>query len=282
MPSWGTVLGFIFGFLAFRIPGAILGAVVGYLFDKGYAQDFNQSGGFGRFFTSQDAMKQQAIFFHSLFASLGHLAKADGQVTEHEILVATRLMDDMKLHGDARKEAQQAFREGKERDFPISDILKQLHESCHGRRDILQVFLEILIQAAFADGHLSRDEYQVLEKVAKPLGFVRRDLDYLIAIYEAEIRFRRQSRSQGQGQGQRRQAQSNSGPTLEDAYTILGVSASDDEKTIKRAYRKRMSEHHPDKLASKGLPEQAMEIAKSKAQDIQAAYELVKSRRGFK
>ena len=62
MPSWGTVLGFIFGFLAFRIPGAILGAVVGYLFDKGYAQDFNQSGGFGRFFTSQDAMKQQAIF----------------------------------------------------------------------------------------------------------------------------------------------------------------------------------------------------------------------------
>ena len=274
---WGKVLGFLFGLMFLKIPGAILGVIVGHFFDKAYSQDFNQLGGFGRFFSDQNSLKQQAVFFHSLFSALGHLAKSDGQVTNREIQIATALMDDMNLSGDARQEAQNAFREGKARDFPLVDTLKGLYEACHGRRDILQVFLEILIQAAFADGKLSQEEYVVLEKVAKPLGFRRRDLDYLISMFEAEIRFRQRG-------GQQRSSQHSpytETQSIDDAYRILGVSSSDDEKTIKRAYRKRMAEHHPDKLVSKGLPEQAMEIAKKKAQDIQSAYELVKQKRGF-
>ena len=274
---WGKVLGFLFGLMFLKIPGVILGVIVGHFFDKAYSQDFNQLGGFGRFFSDQNSLKQQAVFFHSLFSALGHLAKSDGQVTNREIQIATALMDDMNLSGDARQEAQNAFREGKARDFPLVDTLKGLYEACHGRRDILQVFLEILIQAAFADGKLSQEEYVVLEKVAKPLGFRRRDLDYLISMFEAEIRFRQRG-------GQQRSSQHSpytETQSLDDAYRILGVSSSDDEKTIKRAYRKRMAEHHPDKLVSKGLPEQAMEIAKKKAQDIQSAYELVKQKRGF-
>ncbi|GMM69165.1 co-chaperone DjlA [Alteromonas sp. MTD1] len=286
MSIWGKILGAVFGFMFLKIPGAILGLIVGHFFDKAYSQDFNRLGGFGRFFSDQDSLKQQAIFFHSLFSALGHLAKADGKVTNKEIEVATALMDEMQLTGDARREAQEAFREGKARDFPLVDTLKGFYEATHGRRDILQVFLEILIQAAFADGQLSQEEYNVLEKVAKPLGFRRRDLDYLISIYEAEIRFRRgrsqQSRQGGYRQGAHGQQSTYSEQqSIDDAYRILGVSASDDEKVIKRAYRKRMAEHHPDKLVSKGLPEQAMEIAKKKAQDIQSAYELIKQKRGF-
>jgi DnaJ like chaperone protein len=280
MPIWGKILGFIFGFMFLKIPGAILGLIVGHLFDKGYSQDFSQLGGFGRFFTDQGDLKRQAIFFHSLFASLGHLAKADGVVTQSEIAVATRLMDDMQLQGQARKEAQEAFREGKSADYPIADTLKSFYESCHGRRDILQVFLEILIQAAFADGRLSKEEYVVLEKVARPLGFRRSDLDYLVQMFEAEIRFR--SGGQSRQSGRAGSTQNNtSQPSVDDAYAILGVTASDDEKTIKRAYRKRMAEHHPDKLAAKGLPQQALDMAKAKTQDVQAAYELIKKARGF-
>jgi len=274
---WGKVLGFLFGLMFLKIPGAILGVIVGHFFDKAYSQDFNQLGGFGRFFSDQNSLKQQAVFFHSLFSALGHLAKSDGQVNNREIQIASALMDDMNLSGDARQEAQNAFREGKARDFPLVDTLKGLYEACHGRRDILQVFLEILIQAAFADGKLSQEEYVVLEKVAKPLGFRRRDLDYLISMFEAEIRFRQRGSQQRSSQ----HSPYTETQSLDDAYRILGVSSSDDEKTIKRAYRKRMAEHHPDKLVSKGLPEQAMEIAKKKAQDIQSAYELVKQKRGF-
>ena len=107
-------------------------------------------------------------------------------------------------------------------------------------------------------------------------------------MYEAEIRFRQrggQRTHSGAGQRQHGRAGQQSAyseqQSLDDAYRILGVASSDDEKTIKRAYRKRMAEHHPDKLVSKGLPEQAMEIAKKKAQDIQSAYELIKQKRGF-
>lgn len=289
MSMWGKILGALFGFMFFKhIAGAIFGLIIGHFFDKAYRQDFNQLGGFGRFFTDPNSLKQQAIFFHSLFSALGHLAKSDGKVTDREIQIATALMDEMRLTGDARREAQDAFREGKARDFPLVETLKGFYDASHGRRDILQVFLEILIQAAFADGQLSQEEYNVLEKVAKPLGFRRRDLDYLISMYEAEIRFRQRGgqRTHG-GTGRRQQGASGQHSTyseqqsVDDAYQILGVSSSDDEKTIKRAYRKRMAEHHPDKLVSKGLPEQAMEIAKKKAQDIQSAYELIKQKRGF-
>ena len=287
MSMWGKILGALFGFMFLKIPGAILGLLVGHFFDKAYSQDFNQLCGFGRFFSDQNSLKQQAIFFHSLFSALGHLAKSDGKVTNREIQIATALMDEMQLTGDARREAQDAFREGKARDFPLVETLKGFYEATHGRRDILQVFLEILIQSAFADGALSQEEYTVLEKVAKPLGFRRRDLDYLISMYEAEIRFRQRSGRRthsagGNQQGPRDQQHAYSEQqSLDDAYRILGVAASDDEKVIKRAYRKRMAEHHPDKLVSKGLPEQAMEIAKKKAQDIQSAYELIKQKRGF-
>lgn len=286
MPIWGKVLGTMFGFMFGKIPGAVLGFIVGHFFDRGYSQDFNQMGGFSRFFTSQDEFKTQAIFFHSLFSVMGHIAKADGQVTDAEIRMATAMMDQMDLQGDTRKEAQQAFREGKASDFPLKDTLKEFKSSCHGRRDIMQVFLEILIQSAYADGKVDKSEQRVLEEVAEILGFKQHELLYLMSMFEAELRFRQAGagRQQGGQQHQRRRTSQaySSAQSLDDAYRILGVKKSDDDKLIKKAYRRLMSEHHPDKLVSKGLPKQALEIAKGKAQDIQAAYEMVKQSRGFK
>ena len=61
---------------------------------------------------------------------------------------------------------------------------------------------------------------------------------------------------------------------MNDAYDLLGVDKEADSKTIKRAHRKLMNEHHPDKLVAKGLPPEMMEVAKQKAQEIQSAYDL--------
>lgn len=292
MTIWGKVLGTLFGFMFGRIPGAIFGFIIGHMFDKGYSQDFNRVGGFGRFFTSQENVQSQAIFFHALFSVFGHIAKADGRVTEDEIKVASDLMDQMNLTGDIRREAQQAFREGKAADFPLKDILKQLNESCYGRKDILQVYLEILIQAAFADGTLDKHELRVLEEVAKYLGFKQHHLRFLINSYEAELRFRRgweRAKNGGRAnnnhrrshQHQHHQAQYTQQQSLSDAYRIIGVKETDETKVIKRAYRKLMGEHHPDKLVSKGLPKQALELAKQKTQDIQAAYESIRKHKNF-
>ncbi|WP_166424168.1 co-chaperone DjlA [Paraglaciecola sp. 20A4] len=285
----GKILGTIFGFMFGRIPGAILGFVVGHMFDKGYSQDFNQMGGFSGFFTSQDDFKKQAIFFHALFSVMGHIAKADGKVSDVEIKMASALMDQMGLEGDTRKEAQQAFREGKEADFALREILLELKESCHGRRDIMQVFIEILIQAAYVDGRMDKAEQKVLETAALHLGFKQSELLYLLSVYEAELRFRQRggqrsgAHSSQRGRGQQgSQSTYSTQQSLNDAYQILGVSESDDDKAVKKAYRKLMSENHPDKLVSKGLPKQALELAKNKAQDIQAAYEMVKEKRGMR
>jgi DnaJ like chaperone protein len=317
MQIWGKVIGVMFGFMFGRIPGAILGLVVGHFFDVSYSKDFSSQGGFARFFNTKDEFQSEAEFFHCLFSALGHVCKSDGAVTQDDINTASALMDDMDLKGDVRKEAQQAFREGKARDFPLLDMLNQLKENCHARRDILQVYLEILVKAACAKKRLSASKLAVLEKVANQLNFSRKELHFFVTSFEAEQRFR-QGQAQNKSQSANRAKSANreykqekqskkqthnernqssrgrgygdsasNGPSysnlseLEDAYKIIGVSAKDDAKTIKKAYKKLMSTHHPDKLASKGLPEQAVLMAKEKAQDIQAAYTLIKKRRDF-
>lgn len=276
MQIWGKVLGALAGAAFAKLPGLILGLLVGHMFDKAYAQDFSRSGGFARLFTDQNSIKSQAVFFHALFSTMGHIAKADGRVTQQEIQIATALMDQMMLQGEKRREAQKAFTDGKRRDFPLSEELRAFKESCHGRRDVLQMFLEILIQAAYADGALSNPELVVLRKAAKQLGFDQAELDYLLGMYWAEVRFRQEQHSSYQQQGQ---ARPTSKQTLNNAYGVLGVDQTASDAEIKKAYRKLMSAHHPDKLVSKGLPKEAMDIAKAKAQDIQAAYEIVRKAR---
>ena len=55
-----------------------------------------------------------------------------------------------------------------------------------------------------------------------------------------------------------------------DPYQILGISASSSQEAIRSAYRARMSEYHPDKVAHLG--EELQELAHRKAQEIQEAY----------
>jgi DnaJ like chaperone protein len=40
-----------------------------------------------------------------------------------------------------------------------------------------------------------------------------------------------------------------------------------------------MSQHHPDKLIAKGLPEEMIKLATEKTQTIKAAYEQIKKSR---
>ncbi len=269
MQYWGRILGTLFGFMFGRLVGAILGFSVGYFFDKSYSDSLRRSGGFSQFFSDTDQLQGQAIFFHALFSCMGHVAKADGKVTRAEIDMASQVMAQMGLEGDTLREAQAAFREGKSSQFPLKETLKEFYDSCHGRRDVMQIFLEILIQAAYVDQHLDDGERRLLHAVAKSLGFRVDELDYLLSAYEAELRFRQHSQQQRQSKSQPKAA------SVDDAYKILGIAASTSDSEVKKAYRRLMNQHHPDKLIAKGLPPQAIEMSKEKAQDIQAAYELI-------
>lgn len=257
MKIWGKVIGFLCGFmLSKNIFGALLGLWLGHRFDKGVGFNFDD-------LARQTEETRQQIFFYTSFATMGYIAKAKGRVTEHEIQFASAYMDKLGLTSDMKRAAQEAFREGKMAGFPLEDKLKQFKRVTLGRQDLLLVFLEIQIQVAFADGSLDPAERGALHKLAKTLGFSARDLDNLLEMIIAGAQFHQQG-----GKVSRAEQE-------EQAYKVLGVDKGADDKTVKKAYRKLMAQHHPDKLIAKGLPPEMMEAAKQKAQDIQAAYEVI-------
>ena len=64
-----------------------------------------------------------------------------------------------------------------------------------------------------------------------------------------------------------------------DYYKIMGVPRDASQEDVKKAYRRLMNQHHPDKLVSKGLPEEMIKLANEKTQEIKEAYDLIKKSR---
>ncbi len=260
---WGKLLGATFGFMLGGPLGALIGAYFGHSFDRGASQ-----GSFG--FTDPATVQDQ--FFQSLFQVMGHIAKADGQVSEQEIQVARMIMAQMRLDEKRKKEAIDLFNRGKQPEFNLDHTLKTFKQACHGHRNLMQMFLEIQIAAASADGSIQSSERLILDNIARVMGFNNFHLDLLIKSFQAQQRFHQSGEQQTY----------NTKDRLPDAYQLLGVEPTTSDKDTKRAYRKLMSQHHPDKLVAKGLPEEMMQVAKEKSQEIQAAWELVRKDRGIR
>jgi DnaJ like chaperone protein len=283
MHIFGKILGTFFGFLFGGPIGALFGLYLGHRFDR--ARQLRMAGFNSGFGGGPSQAERQEEFFKAAFAVMGHVAKAKGQVTREEIQLASTMMERMNLHGQQRKAAQDAFREGKESDFPLEQVLERVRISSGGRFDLMQFFLELQISAAFADGDLHPSERSVLHKIAKGLGFSSDQLEQRLRMQEAAFRFQQGGFGDHAG-GQSHQSggqwqQASSADQLSDAYKLLGVDSSADAKAVKRAYRKLMNEHHPDKLMAKGLPPEMMNMAKEKAQEIQNAYDVIKKAKGI-
>ena len=283
----GKIAGLLIGTLLFRYVGALIGLYVGHLFDNALKRTAARQK-VDDWLQSDDS--KQAIFFYSTFSVMGYVAKSSGRVTAEHIEIASKLMTEMRLDERQKEEAKDAFREGKLPGFPLKKKLDLFKRHFSGRRDLAQFFVELQIQTAYSDSVLEPDEYQVLLKIAKQLGFDKRVLNQMIAMWEAETRFQafKQEKYEqhkkydrhGEQKRQRAEQQSNNDKLL-DAYAILGVSQRDSARDIKRAYKRLMAQNHPDKLVAKGLPPEMMEVAKRKTQDIQYAYEIVKKERSL-
>ncbi|KAE9542018.1 co-chaperone DjlA [Ursidibacter maritimus] len=275
----GKILGFILGYKFFGgFFGGLLGLIIGHWGDKKlYELGSVSSSIFGK------GLTRQSLFMQTTFAVLGHISKAKGRVTEDDIQLARNLMASMKLDANQQQLAQKAFTLGKDTEFPLRKVIQEFREACGQRNDLLRFFVEVQMQAALQDGSLDQKEQKILFTIAEILGMSRIQFEQMLAMVAAAQQFRSgyyQQRAYQQGHYQ--QSQSSNGPTLEDAYKVLGVAASDEQNTVKRAYRKLMNEHHPDKLVAKGLPPEMMEVAKEKAQQIQAAYDLICKTKGWK
>jgi DnaJ like chaperone protein len=260
---WGKVVGGAFGFVLGGPLGGVLGAALGHQIDERVGD-----------LEGQRELTQLA-FFTATFSVMGRVAKIDGRVSEDEIAFARSVMEQMSLSEEQRRVAIRLFNEGKEEDFPLDAALDQFRRQLHRGHNLLQIFLEIQIQAAYADGYMDEPERALLLHVCHRLGFSTAQFEHLDAL----VRFAREFSYVPPG--------SRTTPTppprdkLRDAYGLLDLAPEASDEEVKRAYRRLMNQHHPDKLVAKGLPEEMVKLATEKTQEIKTAYETVKAARGM-
>ncbi|MDP6967763.1 MAG: co-chaperone DjlA [Gammaproteobacteria bacterium] len=258
----GMVVGALIGLATGGGFGLLFGAIIGYQADK-----FVRRLAGGEQWTQATA---QGAFFDASFAVMGKVAKADGRVTQVEIQYAETVMARMQLKDDKRQRAIAFFNKGKQNGYEMADVLEPLRRAlgrsnAHAR----MMFVEIQLAAALVDGHFSSDEGRVLGEMCQLLGVTQREFEAVTARMAAQHSFQQQH-------GNTSQPHANE---IAHAYGVLGVAPECDNKTLKQAYRRLMSQHHPDKLVAQGLPDEMMQLAKEKTQEIQAAYDVVKRAR---
>ncbi len=210
----------------------------------------------------------KAVFRHALFATMGYVAKADGRVSVGEVRFVTQLMDEMELNSEQRKLAQNLFREGKTPDFRLDDALQRLSLTCPP--EMLQVFVLFLMWLVYADGLGSNIKRRVVWDIASEVGVSREQLDEI----EAVIRSKTEGASSSSSEG------ASSSSSLEDAYKVLKVSPGASDAEIKRAYRNRVKDFHPDGLPPE-LSEEILRFAEERMKEITLAYERIRQARNL-
>jgi len=223
--------------------------------------------------------ENQHLFFQTLFQLAGHIAKADGRISESEVKQTEQLMTQMGLSADKRKEAIALFKAGSSSAFDIDLALNNFRLGPGRSRQMRQFLIVSLISVSLSDGNLDQTEQQLLVRIASAIGISPMQLQHLINMIAAQHSFYHNQHSYSGNYQQRGFNQQTSASELDMAYKALGVSSSDSDATIKKAYRSLMKEYHPDKLIAKGLPEDMIKVATEKAQEVQAAYDLIKRAR---
>jgi DnaJ like chaperone protein len=194
----------------------------------------------------------QLAFTIGVIALAAKMAKADGVVTDDEVRAFRQVFtvpDEEAANVAAVFELANRSVEG------YAAYARQLHDLFADSPDILEDVLDGLFFIAKADGAVHARELEYLENVASIFGFSETDF--------VRIRARHVQ------------------PDREDPYVILGIERSAGDDEVKRAYRKLVAEHHPDRAISRGLPEEFVKIATEKLAKINGAYDQIERERGL-
>ena len=243
-----------FGTIGFALAGplgAIAGAALGHGIDTQEAMPLLEE----RQYLSKDE-EAQLTFFVAAFSMMAKLAKADGRVCEKEVDTVERFMvEDLQLNKDSKKVAVDIFREAIDSEESFENFARQFHGQFASQYGLIEIMLDVLIRVSLADGEFSKPEEELILEAVRI--FRVRTEDYL------KIKSKYISRS--------------------DTYhAVLGCDRSDTDEFVKKQYRKLVVEYHPDKISSKGMPEEFEKFAETKFHEIQEAYEMVCRERGIK
>ncbi len=271
------ILAMILGYKLAGFWGLIAGFILGHWLVKVLKHHLKQP--------SSQTQAVQQLLFNTSFPLMGYIAKSDGRVSEKEIAATEELMRRMRLSASQRQEAIALFKTGMQSDFDanalLADFNNRYRQAEPGLGDLNHLLLIYVMAIAMADGALAQGAQSRLGNIAEQLGVSRFLFEQMLRMAEAQTQFRggfyRDNRQQDSA------TSSNHSPSaLAAAYTALGISPDINDADLKKAYRKLMSQYHPDKLAGQGLPEDMIHVATEKAQEIQAAYDVIRKHRGIK
>jgi len=250
--SWlGKIVGGTIGFALGGPLGAIAGAAFGHTFDRKNERLYIS--GQTRLSTGEEA---QFTFFIAAFSMLAKLAKADGQVSEEEIDAVNKFMlYDLNLDPESRMAAMNIFNAAVNSQENFNNFTTQLYSQFQSQPQILELMIDILLRVSIADGDMSENEETLIRSAARIFNFSDERYKKLKSKYVQEF---------------------------EKYYAILGCGKNDTNEHIKSQYRKLVMEFHPDKIISKGLPEEFTKFAQDKFREIQEAYDIVKKERNIK
>ncbi len=256
-----TVIGTVVGSLAAGVPAGILGAVLGHALDR----HLNLAGWADVARRFESAQGRKHSYQTVLFLCLGRLAKAEGRVQPVHLQLARDIMQQYRLDEPSRLQAMHDFNRGKTSGVRLTPLIKRLHRSNPARTAEL---LDCCWRMALVTGTLGPRSRKLLDEWSALGGMAQAEQQ------------RMHQRHRATGSTGSRQSPTASRNLLQEAAELLGVDVSAPPDIIKRAYRRQLSRHHPDKLVG-GTPQQ-LASAGERVHAIQQAYERLRRYRGFR
>lgn len=217
-------------------------------------------------------LRQQ--FKVALLQLVACMMKADGRVRKVELdYVKSELV---RIFGaEETKEALLILRNLLKRDVNINDVSYFIRRylSPSYRRTILSILYGI----AMADGIMSREEWNLLQKITVSIGLDLYDLEAIRRVYG--------NYGYTGNYGNRENNNSSSFNTTnnqstESLYDILGLKPTATNDEIKKTYRTLVKKFHPDTVANLG--DDVKKEAERKFVRIQQAYEKICQLRNIK
>jgi DnaJ like chaperone protein len=251
----GTLIGAGAGYAIASIPGAMLGALLGQALDRrlqlqGWAHLREKLGG-------RPTLRNDEL----LFVLLGRLAKCDGRVVDGHIQQARQEMRSLEMTESAQRRAIAAFNRGKSGHDRLRGHMRRLSAQPHAAEGVLRACWRMI----WADGRAGVGELELVAQWGKWLGWTRQQVLALASDYEPQKR-----------------PLVSGAVTYQEALRLLGVSATSEPAQIKRAYRRLLSRHHPDKIAGSGATALQVREATDKTRELHTAYTLIRERRDFR
>ncbi len=263
----------VIGVIFYGLPGAILGWFLGSFISTAIVDGPAALLPGGRQAANE---ARQKVFLKTLFLLMGKLAKVDAHVSQAEIDHVEKFMAQAGMTGAHREEGIAFFQQGVKAELDMEQVLSEFMEICGRSLQMRHLLLVYLAGIAMADGSMHSAENEMMAGVAARMGYSRQAYEQLMAMIQGQNRFSGgYERSYQQGGSAPRGATN----TLEEAYQALGVDASTSDREVKRAYRKLISQYHPDKLIGQGVPEDMINKATERSKEIHAAYDLIEKYR---